>query len=81
MNELSPLQVLLDTLPQVGHVEWIGVRPLRGEPMVALEEARISLDEGIEGDRFNGRVGSARQVTLIQQEHLSVIAIYLHRED
>jgi MOSC domain-containing protein YiiM len=79
LTELSPLQVLLDTLPQVGRVEWIGVRPARGEAMVALEEVQVRL-EGIEGDRFSGRVGSPRQVTLIQQEHLSVIAAYLHRE-
>ena len=80
MTELSPLQVLLDTLPQVGRVEWIGIRPSREEPMIALEEVRICLDKGIEGDRFNGRAGSPRQVTLIQQEHLSVIAACLHQE-
>ncbi len=80
MTELNHLQVLLDTLPQVGRVAWIGVRPARGAPMVALEEVNISLDKGLEGDRFNGRAGSPRQVTLIQWEHLSVIAACLHRE-
>jgi len=80
LTELSPLQVLLDTLPQVGRVEWIGVRPARGAPMVALEEVQMCLGTGIEGDRFSGRIGSPRQVTLIQWEHLSVIAAYLHRE-
>jgi MOSC domain-containing protein YiiM len=56
-----------------------GPAPARGEAMVALEEVQVRL-EGIEGDRFSGRVGSPRQVTLIQLEHLSVIAAYLHRE-
>jgi MOSC domain-containing protein YiiM len=80
LTERSPLQLLLDTLPQVGRVEWIGVRPARDEPMVAVEEVRISLEKGLVGDRFSGRAGSPRQVTLIQQEHLPTIASYLHRE-
>ena len=78
MTEPGPLQILLDTLPQVGRVEWIGVRPARGEPMNALEAVQIVVDKGLEGDRFAGRTGNPRQVTLIQQEHLNVIAACLH---
>ena len=74
MTDSSPLQVLLNTLPQVGQVQWIGVRPSRGEPMAELETVQISLEKGLEGDRFSGRRGNPRQVTLIQQEHLAVIA-------
>ncbi len=81
LDELSPLKVLLKTLPQIGHVEWIGVRPGRGEPMAVLQEVMMDLDSGLVGDRFGGRPGSARQVTLIQQEHLSVMASVLHRKD
>lgn len=80
MTETSHLKVLLDTLPQVGRVEWIGIRPSRNEPMLALEEVLLRVESGVEGDRFNGRPGSTRQVTLIQQEHLAVIASCLHRE-
>ncbi len=80
MSKSRPLHDLLDTLPQKGRVEWIGVRPARGEPMVELETVRLLPNEGIEGDRFKGRVGSARQVTLIQTEHLDVIAACLHRD-
>lgn len=80
MTELNPLQVLLETLPQVGRVEWIGVRSAKGEPMIALEAVQINVGNGLQGDRFSGRVGSTRQVTLIQQEHLPVIAACLHRE-
>lgn len=80
MAELSTMQLLLNRLPQIGRVEWIGVRPARGEAMIALEEVLVSLDKGLVGDRFNGRFNSPRQVTLIQQEHLSVIAACLHRE-
>ena len=80
MTESSELKALLDTLPQVGRVEWIGVRPARGEPMIALQAVQISLGNGLEGDRFKGRASSSRQVTLIQYEHLAVVAACLHRE-
>jgi len=80
LTESSPLQVLLNTLPQVGQVQWIGVRPSRGEPMTGLEAVQIDIDKGLEGDRFNGRTGNPRQVTLIQQEHLAVIAACLGQE-
>lgn len=76
----SPLQVLLDTLPQVGGIEWIGIRPARGEPMLALDSVRIIRAKGLEGDRFASRAAGPRQVTLIQHEHLSVIAACLGLE-
>ena len=80
MEESSPLKKLLETLPQVGRVEWIGIRPGRDEPMEPLKKVEISVGTGLEGDRFNGRADSPRQVTLIQQEHLAVIAACLQRE-
>jgi MOSC domain-containing protein YiiM len=48
--------------------------------MVELKTVRLLPNQGLEGDRFKGRIGSARQVTLIQKEHLDVIAACLHRE-
>jgi MOSC domain-containing protein YiiM len=48
--------------------------------MAALESVQVSPGTGLEGDRFNGRPGSPRQVTLIQQEHLAVIGACLGRE-
>lgn len=80
MPEPTPLQTLLDTLPQCGRVEWIGIRPARGEPMQILNSVAVTIGKGLEGDRFNGRETSKRQVTLIQQEHLHAIASYLQRE-
>jgi MOSC domain-containing protein YiiM len=80
LSESKPLQVLLDTLPQVGRVEWIGLRPAKDEPMLEVEQAQIVANKGLEGDRFKGRPGSKRQVTLIQQEHLHVIAACLNLE-
>ena len=54
-----------------GELVWIGVRPARREPVESRRFARIT-PSGIEGDR-NMRPGR-RAVTLIQAEHLPVIA-------
>lgn len=80
LSESKPLQVLLDTLPQVGRVEWIGLRPSKDESMLAVDQVQVIMNKGLEGDRFKGRPGSRRQVTLIQQEHLNVIASCLNLE-
>ncbi|MCL7943655.1 MOSC domain-containing protein [Marinobacter sp. ATCH36] len=80
MPEPTPLQTLLDTLPQSGRVEWIGIRPARGEPMTALDSVTVIPGKGLEGDRFKGRETSKRQVTLIQKEHLYAIVSCLQRE-
>ena len=80
MAEPTPMQTLLDTLPQSGRVEWIGIRPARGQAMETLERVSVSAGKGLEGDRFMGRETSKRQVTLIQQEHLHAIASCLQRE-
>lgn len=45
--------------------------------MIELEAVQIGLDKGLEGDRFGGGASNPRQVTLIQYEHLSVIAACL----
>jgi MOSC domain-containing protein YiiM len=47
--------------------------------MSALESVQIKLGRGLQGDRFKGGSGNPRQVTLIQQEHLDVIAACLNR--
>jgi len=62
----------LKIVPQVGTVTWLGVRPARGAPMLTKEEVELVAERGIVGDRylFSGN----RQVTLIQAEHLPVIA-------
>ena len=80
MADLTPLDELLNTLPQVGCVEWIGVRPTRGAAMDELERVRVEPGTGLEGDRSNGDVRSKRQITLIQKEHLDAIGSLLHRE-
>ena len=61
----------------MGRVTWIGIRPEHGAPLAPLEAARVIAGLGLEGDvASRGRVGGKRQVTLIQAEHLPVIAAF-----
>lgn len=84
----SSLQALLDRLPQTGQVKWIGVRPahhtmasgkIEKMPMQVVNLVEARAERGLVGDRYSGRSGK-RHVTLIQWEHLSVIASLLGRE-
>jgi MOSC domain-containing protein YiiM len=81
INPLSPIKKLMDTLPQAGRVEWIGVRPKRDAPIIEKESVEVSFDGGLAGDRFSGGKGSKRQVTLIQAEHLEAVASMMHLEE
>ena len=76
---MKTLQELLDTLPQQGQVRWIGVRPQRRASMTSVDEVFASSTTGLEGDRYQGRTGQ-RHVTLLQEEHLPVIASFSARE-
>jgi len=69
----SALGRLMATLPRSGRVEWIGLRPGREMPMRAAESADATIGGGLRGDRYTGGSGK-RGVTLIQAEHLPVIA-------
>lgn len=68
----------LNIVPQVGSVEWIGVRPARGAAMTVLDEVEMLADRGLVGDRY--KASGTRQVTLIQAEHLPVIGALVGRE-
>jgi MOSC domain-containing protein YiiM len=72
------LQDLFDTLPQIGKLQWIGIRPARKAPMIELNTVEAIAGKGLAGDRYNSKNGK-RQVTLIQGEHLTTIASLLGR--
>lgn len=74
------LRERLARVPQVGRVEWIGARPEHGAPMLVLERAAVLAGRGLELDRVSRRGGGKRQVTLIQAEHLDVIARLVGRD-
>ncbi|SFM83831.1 MOSC domain-containing protein [Variovorax sp. OV329] len=57
-----------------GRLDAILLRPARGVPMRSVPEALAVAGRGLEGDRATKSSGGKRQVTLIQAEHLPVIA-------
>ncbi len=69
----SALGRLMANLPRAGRVEWIGLRPAREVPMNEVDDAFAEPGKGLRGDRYGGGSGK-RDVTLIQAEHLPVIA-------
>jgi len=62
---------------RVGHLDWIGMRTARYDPMDVVQSAEIT-EDGLLGD--HGRAGR-RAVTLIQAEHLPVIAAFSNRSE
>lgn len=72
LNPDSELAKLMATLPQVGKVEWIGLRPARDKPMREVDHAQALTEGGLVGDRYKGGSGK-RGITLIQAEHLPAI--------
>lgn len=71
---------LLNRTATPGRVEWIGLRPARRAPMLSVTEVRALTNRGLDGDRSAARSSHKRQVTLIQAEHLTVIARLLGRD-
>jgi len=69
----SALGQLMANLPRPGRVEWIGLRPAREVPMNEVGDAFAEPGKGLRGDRYASGSGK-RDVTLIQSEHLPVIA-------
>lgn len=70
MHPDATLARLLGTFPRTGRVDWIGVRPERRVPPEAVVEV-LATDGGLIGDHYGG---GRREVTLIQAEHLAVVA-------
>jgi MOSC domain-containing protein YiiM len=83
-NALSRATVL-DTLLRdlaPGRVEWIGVRPPgRRRPMTVVDAADALAGLGLAGDRATVKPSRRRQVTLLQAEHLELVARLLDRTD
>lgn len=64
-------------MPQIGTVNWIGLRPARKSPLESVNSVLANTDNGLTGDHFNGKYSDKRQVTLIQKEHLDTVASIL----
>ncbi len=75
----ADLRALTQRFSQPGRLDAILLRPARGVAMRSVGEAVAVVGRGLDGDRAALRRGAAseggrRQVTLIQAEHLAVIA-------
>lgn len=64
----------MNALPDIGRLEWIGIRPLRRAAVLVVSEAVVSPVTGLVGDHYCQKRGNSREVTLIQHEHLAEIA-------
>ena len=80
---MTDLDELTSTVPQIGRVERILLRPGRRERPIDAEQVAAVRDRGLDGDRRAARVPrsgpSPRQVTLVQAEHLEVVGRLLGR--
>ncbi|RYY95570.1 MAG: MOSC domain-containing protein [Comamonadaceae bacterium] len=80
------LRELTASFPRAGRLDAILLRPERRVPVRSVQQATVLDGRGLEGDRIAQRVASAapgggkRQITLIQAEHLPVIAALAGRD-
>ena len=71
----------LHNISQQGKVEWIGIRPKRLLEVHSVSAVTANPDTGLEGDHFKKSSTGKRQVTLIQLEHLDVVARILGKSE
>lgn len=71
----SNLRELTTQFAQTGKLEAIFLRPARGVASLTPNQASVIVGHGLQGDRTADKANtSKRQVTLIQAEHIAVIA-------
>ena len=75
----SNMADLLKSIPQVGKVTWIGLRSERKAALKEVQDADITIENGLVEDHYRRKRGK-RQVTLIQAEHLQAVAGMLQKD-
>jgi len=73
LNKMTMAELLV-TMPQSGRLQWIGLRPEKRAELISVESVEALTDKGLQGDHRCLRDGGKRQVSLIQAEHLPVLA-------
>ncbi|MBH3438843.1 MULTISPECIES: MOSC domain-containing protein [Pseudomonas] len=76
---MIPLKELLAAVPQTGTVQWMGVRPAARAEMIIVDAVEARREAGLTGDHTRPSPRNARQVTLIQWEHLAVVSALIGR--
>jgi MOSC domain-containing protein YiiM len=72
---MTTMEDRLQTVPQIGRVEWIGLAAASRAELQPVQQAEARVGTGLDGDHHSKRrPGGKRQVTLIQAEHLPVVA-------
>ena len=76
---MTDLRALTRQFPRAGRLEAIYLRPARRVPVVSVATAEALAGQGLDGDRSAANrptpgSGSKRQATLLQAEHLPVVA-------
>lgn len=69
----TSLEQLMNQFSQSGTVEWVGIRPNKKTALISTNQISLDPTYGIDDDHYAGHSGK-RQVTLVQSEHLPVIA-------
>ena len=62
-------------MPQIGTLQWIGLRPGKKEPLQSVHSAEVNTKNGLAGDRYKS--AGKRMITLIQEEHLLAVGSIL----
>ena len=81
MHPDSELAKLMANFPREGKVEWIGIRLERRAPLVTVPQVEAIAGYGLAGDHYASQSDGKRQVTLIQAEHLDVVAKILGKSE
>ena len=78
---MKTIHQLRSEFPRAGRVEWIGIAEARMADLIGVNSANLTAGTGIDGEHHAASGKSDREVTIIQQEHLSVIAALTDRKD
>ncbi len=83
---MKNLRELTSGFRRPGRLDAIYLRPRRGVAAISVQSTSALVDHGLAGDRSAARTpaqpgGGKRQVTLIQAEHLPLIAAWSDRGD